>query len=103
MLSWTEPCLREPPMISDDWPTRVISDLPAAEYHAMKALSASGAWILAEDCPAKFLWRSPWNPLWQGEDSADFDMGTAAHFAVLEPDQFATRTELVDAPDYRTS
>src|SRR5207237_1068569 len=66
-------------------------------------LSASGAWILAEDCPAKFLWRSPWNPLWEGEEKSEFDLGTAAHLAVLEADQFSARTCLVDAADYRTN
>ena len=90
-------------MIAQVWRTRMLTDLPAAEYHAMKALSASGAWLLAEDCPAKFLWRSPWNPLWQGEDKGEFDLGTAAHLAVLEPEVFAARTQLVDALDYRTS
>src|SRR5215212_6123989 len=40
---------------------RHISGLPAVEYHAMRALSASSAWLLAEECAAKFLWRSPWN------------------------------------------
>jgi hypothetical protein len=90
-------------LIPPDRPTRLITNLPAAEYHAMRALSASGAWILSEDCPAKFLWRSPWNPLWQGEEKSEFDIATAAHLAVLEADQFAIRTQLVDAPDYRTS
>jgi hypothetical protein len=90
-------------MIAQDWPTRIITDLPAAEYHAMKALSASGAWLLAEDCPAKFLWRSPWNPLRQAEDKSEFDIGTAAHLAVLEAHEFAARTEIVDASDYRTN
>jgi hypothetical protein len=89
-------------MIAHDWPARIITDLPAAEYHAMRALSASGAWLLAEDCPAKFLWKSPWNSLWQGEERNEFDLGTAAHLAVLEADQFAARTALINAPDYRS-
>src|SRR5262249_40348126 len=83
------------------WPNRVTANLAPAEYHAMRAVSASGAWTLAEDCPAKFLWRSPWNPLWEGENKPDFDLGTAAHLAVLEPDQFAARTQLIEAADYR--
>jgi len=78
-----------------------MTDLLASDYHELKALSASAAWLLAEDCPAKFLWRSPWNPLWEAEDKPDFDLGTAAHLAVLEPDQFDARTELIEAADYR--
>src|SRR5437016_703540 len=62
-----------------DRPTCLSADILPSDYHAMRALSASGAWILAEDCPAKFLWRSPWNPLWEGEDKSEFDLGTAAH------------------------
>jgi hypothetical protein len=90
-------------MIAQDWQHRLITEFPAAEYHAMKALSASGAWLLAEDCPAKFLWRGPWNPIWQAEDKSEFDIGCAAHLAVLEPNEFATRTKLLDEADYRTN
>ena len=66
---------------------RRISGLPALEYHAVRALSASGAWLLAEECAAKFLWRSPWNPLYVPEAKTDFDIGVAAHLAVLEPER----------------
>src|SRR5947208_14454473 len=61
---------------------RRISGLTAVEYHAMRALSASGAWLLAEECAAKFLWRSPWNPLYVAEAKSEFDIGVAAHLAV---------------------
>ena len=46
-------------------PAHRNSGMPVTAYHAMRALSASGAWLLAEECPAKFLWRSPWNPLFE--------------------------------------
>jgi hypothetical protein len=59
----------------DQASARRISGLPAMEYHAMRALSASGAWLLAEECGAKFLWRSPWNPLYVPEAKTDFDIG----------------------------
>jgi len=95
--------LRASRITPQDWPTLSVPDLSAAEYHARKALSASGAWILAEDCPAKFLWKSPWNPLWEAEHKPDFDLGTAAHLAVLEPDQFSARSQLIEAADYRTN
>jgi len=89
-------------MVPRDWPTRLQPNLPAPDYHALRALSASGAWTLAEDCPAKFLWQSPWNPLWTAEAKTEFDIGSAAHLAVLEPAEFEARTLIIDAADYRT-
>src|SRR5438034_11559559 len=82
---------------------RRISGLPAVEYHAMRALSASGAWLLAEECAAKFLWRSPWNPLYLPETKSEFDIGVAAHLAVLEPERQADNIVLIEAGDYRTT
>ncbi len=81
---------------------RSISGLPAVEYHAMRALSASGVWLLAEECPAKFLWRSPWNPLYLPEPKTEFDIGVAAHLAVLEPQRQADSIVLIECGDYRT-
>jgi hypothetical protein len=80
-----------------------ISGLPAVEYHALRALSASGAWLLSEECAAKFLWRSPWNPLYEPEAKTDFDIGVAAHLAVLEPERQADSIVLIEAGDYRTT
>src|SRR4051812_28812430 len=80
-----------------------ISGLPPGEYHAMRALSASGAWLLSEECAAKFLWRSPWNPLYQPEPKTEFDIGVAAHLAVLEPERQADSMVVIDASDYRTT
>src|SRR5260370_29348743 len=82
---------------------RCMSGMPAIDYHAMRALSASGAWLLAEECPAKFLWRSPWNPLYQPEAKTEFDIGVAAHLAVLEPQHQADSVVLIEAGDYRGS
>src|SRR3954452_21108297 len=81
---------------------RRISGLSAGEYHATRALSASGAWLLAEECAAKFLWRSPWNPLYQPEAKTEFDIGVAAHLAVLEPQRQAEAIVMIEAGDYRT-
>ena len=83
-------------------PRRVFG-LPAIDYHAMRALSASGAWLLAEECAAKFLWRSPWNPLYEPEAKTEFDLGVAAHLAVLEPQRQAESVVLIEAGDYRTT
>src|SRR5260221_1846009 len=77
--------------------------MPAVEYHAMRALSASGAWLLAEECAAKFLWRSPWNPLYLPEAKSEFDIGVAAHLAVLEPQRQADNIVLIECGDSRTT
>src|SRR5947208_1287909 len=82
---------------------RISVGLPAVDYHGMRALSASGAWLLAEECAAKFLWRSPWNPLYQPEAKTEFDIGVAAHLAVLEPQRQADSIMLIEAGDYRTA
>jgi len=80
-----------------------LSGLPAVDYHAIRALSASGAWLLAQECAAKFLWRSPWNPLYEPEAKTDFDLGVAAHLAVLEPQDQTDSVVLIEAGDYRTT
>src|SRR5438874_10830595 len=82
---------------------RRISGMPALDYHAVHALSASGAWLLAEECAAKFLWRSPWNPLYAPEAKTEFDIGVAAHLAILEPKRQADSIVLIEAGDYRTA
>src|SRR5262249_52081148 len=82
---------------------RSLSGLAAVDYHAMRALSASGAWLLSEECAAKFLWRSPWNPLYVPEAKTDFDIGIAAHLAVLEPARQSDSVVLIEAGDYRTT
>src|SRR5437763_5761385 len=82
---------------------RRISGMPAVDYHATRALSASGAWLLAEECAAKFLWRSPGNPRYVPEPKTDFDIGVAAQLAVLEPERQADSIVLIEAGDYRTT
>src|SRR3954453_6931649 len=79
------------------------SGLPAVEYHAMVALSASGAALLSEECAAKFLWRSPWNPLYLPEVKTEFDLGVAAHVAVLAPERQEDSVVVIEAGDYRTT
>ena len=58
---------------------------------------------MAEECPAKFLWRSPWNPLYEPEAKTEFDIGVAAHLAVLEPERQARKIVPIEAGDYRTT
>src|SRR2546423_12286698 len=83
--------------------TSRISGLPAVDYHAMRALSTSGAWLLAEECAAKFLWRSPWNPLYLPEAKTEFDIGVAAHLALLQPQRAAEDIVMIEAGDYLTT
>lgn len=81
----------------------VFPHMPAAEYHAVKALSAGGAWTLATECPALYWHRSPFNPATApSENGKKMDIGTALHLAALEPHRLAERTVLVDADDWRT-
>lgn len=84
---------------------RIIRDMPMAEYQAMQALSASGCWALAdinEGCPLKFWLDSPWNPAREPINLTQFDIGKAAHLAVLEPELLAERVVAHDFGDYRT-
>lgn len=79
--------------------------MPEAEYHAIKALSASGIWALAdcnEGCPLKFWLASPWNPDRKPFNATHFDLGKAAHLAVLEPGRVAEQVALHGFDDYRT-
>jgi hypothetical protein len=80
--------------------------LTNAEYHGNctvgPALSASGARILIEQCPAAFWWNSPLNPAYVPEQSTTFDLGTAAHAALLEPGSWLERVVIVEADDYKT-
>src|SRR5437764_13128894 len=82
---------------------RRISGLPAVDYHAMRALSASGAWLLTEDVEVKYLLHSHLIPLNVPESNTDFDIGVAAHLAVLEPERQAESIVLIEAGDYRTT
>lgn len=84
---------------------RIVHGMPAEQYHAMKALSASGCWALTdfnEGCALKFWLDSPWNPDREPIDETHFDIGKAAHLAILEPEQLAERIVLHGFDDYRT-
>lgn len=85
---------------------QIIHDMPMSEYHAMRALSASGVWALAdinEGCPLKFWLSSPWNPEREPYNATHFDIGKAAHLAVLEPDKVAAEVVLHGFDEYRTN
>lgn len=75
--------------------------LSAEAYHAdpciVPSLSSSGARLLVSECPAVY-WHVRQNP----ERKRVFDIGTAGHLMVLEPEAFDSRVRIIDAPDYRT-
>ncbi len=75
---------------------------PAAEYHAHPALSSGGARILIAQCPAAYWWQSPFNPAHVEEERTEFDLGMAAHLAILEPARFGGEVVIIDADSYRT-
>lgn len=83
--------------------TGIVSGLPEADYHAAPALSASGAWVLANECPALYWHGSPFNPnAAPPENGKHLDIGTALHLAALEPERLRLRTVIVEADDWRT-
>jgi hypothetical protein len=73
-----------------------------AEYQALKALSAGGAWTLSEVCPAHYWATSPFNPdALPQQNKREFDIGTAAHIAVLEPHLYSDRVVEVPFDSYK--
>lgn len=73
----------------------LIRGLPAADYHAIKALSAGMVWTADSECPRKAWIGSPWNAARESTNAHHFDIGTAAHLAILEPGIAASRTVIV--------
>ena len=57
-------------------------------YQARQAMSAGVAWTLVNECPLLAWHRSPFNPDYEPEHKREFDIGTAAHLALLQPDEF---------------
>lgn len=79
-----------------------ITKISMAQYQALPALSASGINTLVNQCPAKFWHESPWNPAPPADNEIHFDIGTALHLAVLEPEQLAARVVLIELASFRT-
>jgi exodeoxyribonuclease VIII len=67
-------------------------DLPAGEYHAHPARSKSYLWKLYSGTPAHAEFG-------ETETTPVMDLGTAVHFAALEPDKF--ESDLIRGPDDR--
>lgn len=82
---------------------RIVHGMSEADYHNTCALSAGGAWMLANECPAIYWHFSPFNPAAaKSKNGKPMDIGTAVHLAALEPDRFNERVVLVEAEDWRT-
>jgi|VirMetMinimDraft_7_1064189.scaffolds.fasta_scaffold00089_33 exodeoxyribonuclease VIII len=62
------------------------------DYHAGPGISKSGLWTIATRTPAHFRYG-------ERKDSAAFDLGTAAHLALLEPHEF--EGQVVAGPEDR--
>lgn len=79
----------------------IYPDISAEAYHAdpclVPSLSSSGARTLIAECPAIYMHQRQ-NP----ERKRVFDIGTAGHLMVLEPEAFGARVRVIDAGDYRT-
>lgn len=76
-------------------------DVPADDYHRVKALSASGLKTLITECPAIFRHEQDHRE----EDTApsnDMLIGSAAHIANLEPHLWKDRVAQINAKDWRT-
>lgn len=82
-----------------------IYAMPAEAYHGCTepfALSSTGARTLMAECPYLFWWESPLNPAFQPKRKREFDIGTAAHLLVLEPEKFDDHVVNIEQPDFRT-
>lgn len=82
----------------------IRDDLTEEEYHRLPALSAGGAFLLMNECPAIYWRHSPFNPeAVPVKASGAMDIGTALHLAALEPARFAERVTVIDADAYRSN
>lgn len=78
-------------------------DMPMAEYQSLRAMSAGMAIAMAEECPLRAWTDSPFNPDFVPENKQEFDIGTAAHLAVLEPEALTDAVVLHEYKDYKTN
>jgi hypothetical protein len=75
-------------------------EITAEAYHAdpvmVPSLSSTGARTLVAECPAVY-----WHQRQNAERKRVFDIGTAGHLMVLEPESFDSRVRVIDADDYK--
>jgi hypothetical protein len=75
----------------------LIYDMPAKEYHAIEALSASGAKLLLKSPAHYFASREGFKA-----PTAAMKLGTAVHTAILEPELFDAEIAIEPKLDKRT-
>jgi hypothetical protein len=80
---------------------QIVRNMPMEQYQRIAALSASGAHLLTSECPAIYRHNSPFNPDFAPETKKEFDLGVAAHLAILEPHRMSERIVVVDADSWR--
>lgn len=85
----------------------VYQDIPQTIYHsqltAAPSMSASMAVEILEGCP-RTMWNDSYlNPDHERTQKREYDLGTAGHLALLEPDEWASRVVVVEADSYRTN
>jgi hypothetical protein len=79
------------------------AEMSMRAYQELPALSASGAFELSETCPALYWAWSPFNPeRIPRENKREFDIGTAAHLAILEAEEYDERVSHLPFDDFRT-
>lgn len=82
-------------------PHGIHDGVPASQYHAMPALSASGCKTILDECPAIFRHeRDNSDPT---DSSAVSRMGTAGHSLSLEPEKWDDTVVIIPAADFRTN
>ena len=84
----------------------VYQGIANSAYHGMlcstPSLSASGS-VVIEKKNAKIFWHGSYlNRGKVRKESREFDMGSAAHYAILEPDILAERVMVINAPNYQS-
>lgn len=85
---------QDPPIAMDDYHGPELTE----EY----ALSSSGAVEILES--PLTMWSKSWmNPDWAREEKTAFDIGTAVHLLVLEPQMFQGQIEPLPFADWRTN
>jgi PDDEXK-like domain of unknown function (DUF3799) len=80
--------------------------VPIDIYHGActpaPGISASGGWLIENECPAAYWRTSPYNPQRdQKEPKRYFDIGKAAHLLLLEESLLAREVAVIEAPDYK--